>query len=537
MKKYIYMLFAATALASCDMDMLPESGTVTEEQKNEVIAQMPERLAGEINALKSGLLAFETISTSTSTYHNDFGYPAICLSLDQSGQDMVSENHGYNWFSSPLMMDDRLATSNINKLIWRTFYYHTKSANDILKTISAGYTEEDMPAEVKNYKAQALANRAFDYLNLVQIYQFTYLGHEEAKAVPMVTENLTAEQQTNNPRASVESVYTQIMEDLNTAITLFEEAGIERTSKADVDAQVAYGLRARANLLMGNWEAAASDAEKAWTGFSPYSIEAVSVPSFADANASSWIWGSIITDQDDVVQTGIINWPSHMCSITGNGYTTGTGVSYSHRRINTALWNQISDTDVRKNWWVDEAFYSELLVNAYGERIASALPAAATFAPFTNVKFGTVSGSYFDTDNSQDWPLMRAEEMILIQAEAMARAGKLGDAKTLLESFVQNFRDPEYTCAAADVNAFVDEVWFQRRIELWGEGFSLFDVLRLKKPLVRIGGGFSGNCTFADIQPESACMIYMIPECETNSNNGIGPNDNNESVIPPTPLG
>ncbi len=535
MKKYIYLLFAVATLASCEMDMQPESGTVTEQQKNEVIAQMPERLASDINALKSGLITFYTVSGS-STYHYDYGFPAVCLMLDQSGQDMVSEVHGYNWFQSSLMWQDRMATSVMNTFVWRVFYNHMKTANDIIATIKAGYTDGDMPETIQNYYAQALSSRAFDYLNLVQLYQFTYIGHEQAKAVPLVLDDLTTEQQTNNPRATVAEVYTQIMSDLDKAIELFKAAGIDRATKAEIDAKVAYGLRARANMLMGNWTAAASDAAAACQGFAPYSKGAVSVPSFTDINANSWIWGCIITDQDDVVQTGIINWPSHLCALTGNGYTTATGVNVAHRRINSALWNQIPDTDVRKGWWVDENMHSDLLVNAYGSYIGAALPGAATFGSYNNVKFGTVSGDYFDTDNSQDWPLMRAEEMILIQAEALARGGDLGSEKALLEAFVKGYRDAAYTCTASSLEAFVDEVWFQRRVELWGEGFAFQDIMRLKKPVKRTGGSFSGNCTF-DVQAESKDMIFMIPESETNSNNGIGEGDNNPTVNPPTPLG
>ena len=33
-----------------------------------------------------------------------------------------------------------------------------------------------------------------------------------------------------------------------------------------------------------------------------------------------------------------------------------------------------------------------------------------------------------------------------------------------------------------------DEIWFQRRIELW-EGFSFYDIMRLKKPVTRVVDG------------------------------------------------
>ena len=536
--KYIYLFLGVIGATSCDVDQLPESGTVTEQQKSEIVAMVPERLAAEVNGLKSGLNAFGTVSTSSSTIHMDFGYPAACISYDQSGMDMIAENHGYNWFSGALMHTNRLSTSTYNVFNWRVYYNHIKTANDIIATIK-GVGEDNLTDLLKVYYAMALTNRAFDYLNLVQSYQFTYIGNEDKPAVPLVLDNMPSEQLANNPRATVEAVYTQIMTDLNNALEYFEEAGIDRANKAEANANVAYGLRARANLLMGNWAEAAQDANNARKGFEPLSMASISVPSFTDVNASSWIWGIIITPEDDVVQTGIINWPSHMCAITGNGYTTGIGVHYAHKRINKTLYEWIPETDVRKGWFTGAnpvAEPSQSLVNMYGASIASALAKAACFGPYNNTKFGTVSGEYFDTDNSQDWPIMRAEEMILIEAEALAHTNP-SEAKTLLENFVKNYRNPEYVCQANDTESLVDEVWMQRRVELWGEGFSLFDLLRLKKPLVRKEAGFSGNCTWEDVQPGYNSLIYMIPDIEINSNQGISADDNNEAVVPPAPLG
>ncbi len=538
LNKYIYLLLGIASVTSCDIDRFPESSTVTEDQKSEIAEMVPERLSADVNGLKSGLTTFGTVSTSTSTIHMDFGFPAACISYDQSGMDMIAENHGYNWFSGALMHTDRLSTSTYNVFNWRIYYNHIKTANDLIATIKS-VGEENWSEEMKNYYAMALTGRAFDYLNLVQSYQFTYIGNEEKPAVPIVLDDITEEQQTNNPRATVKAVYEQIMKDLDLALDMFAEAGIERANKAEANANVAYGLRARANLLMGNWAQAAQDANAAREGYEPLSMGSISVPSFTDINASSWIWGIIITPEDDVVQTSIINWPSHMCAITGNGYTTGIGVHYAHRRINSTLYDWIPETDVRKGWFAGAdpvAEPSQGLINMYGAGLASALANAACFGPYNNTKFGTVSGDYFDTDNSQDWPIMRAEEMILIEAEALAHTNP-GEAKNLLENFVKNYRNPEYVCTASSTESLVDEVWMQRRVELWGEGFSLFDLLRLKKPLVRKGAGFSGNCTWEDVQPGYNSLIYMIPDIEINSNNGISEDDNNEAVVPPTPLG
>ena len=44
-------------------------------------------------------------------------------------------------------------------------------------------------------------------------------------------------------------------------------------------------------------------------------------------------------------------------------------------------------------------------------------------------------------------------------------------------------RDPQYTYN--DLQSFRDNVWWQRRVELWGEGHAYTDIMRLKKNLVR----------------------------------------------------
>ena len=517
--KYITLLFVSAALfAACEEGDALQGGTVTAEQKSEVAQENPAKLSSDMNALKDNLIQFGTISTSTSTNHLDFGFPALCLMFDQAGQDMVSENHGYNWLSNQLMLQDRVKTSTYNNFIWKLHFQHIKSANDILKTL---VSDEEPQGQIANYIGQALASRAFDYLQLVQAYQFTYLGHEEELAVPIVTETMSEEEAMNNPLATVKDVYTQIMDDLDTAIPYLENNPVDG-DKAQINAAVAYGLRARANMLMGEYANAATDAGKALelSGATPYSIEEVSVPSFNN-DAHSWIWGSIITVNNDVVQTGIINWPSHLCSMTGNGYTTAIGMNVVHKRINSTLWERIPETDVRKGWWVDSVYYSVNLENAFGAGYSVPIANAATFAPYTNVKFGPQDNILFNTENSQDWPLMRAEEMYLIWAEAAGRSAGVDAGKQVLEAFVQNYRNPDYVCAAADLDAFIDEVWFQRRIELWGEGFSLFDVLRLKKPIIRMGANFSGNVTYEDLPAESPIFIYSIPESEREANKGI----------------
>ena len=538
--KYILLLSATMVVASCDLDKFPEGSTVTQDQKNEVVELLPDRISSELNGLKTGLYSHTNLLTDYNN-HMDYGFPAACMIYETAGQDLLTLNDqtGYNKFISSQRLLDRNITSTFNAFLWKLYYKHMKTANDILKAIPADATD----AALKKYRGQALASRAFDYLQLIQTYQLTYIGHETANGVPLVLETTSDTELMNNPRASVQQVYSRIMEDLDEAITLLTGASA-RADKAEISVEVAYGLRARANLLMGKWSAAASDAAKAYGTSAPYSIADVSQPTFYNATDNSWIWGIVVTTEDYLAKTGIVNWPSNLCSLTGMGYTTAASATdVAYRLINKNLWAKIPETDVRKGWWVDEDLHSPVLDNGLGEDYAyywangmfngGTFP--SKFSPYTNVKFGPDNGTFADTENAQDWPLMRVEEMKLIEAEALGR-DNLATGKQKLEEFVRQYRDPSYTCTAGSLDAFIDEVWFQRRIELWGEGFALFDILRLKKPIIRQGANYPINSTFAEIAAEAPIMIYRIPEAETSVNSAITEADNNPAAMAPTPV-
>ena len=72
---------------------------------------------------------------------------------------------------------------------------------------------------------------------------------------------------------------------------------------------------------------------------------------------------------------------------------------------------------------------------------------------------------------------------------------------------------------------------------MWGEGFGLFDILRLKKPVVRISNGESNYDESAQINlsAESQILIYRIPQCEVAVNKAIPDADNNPIAPTPTP--
>lgn len=539
---FVALLGSAMLLTtSCsDLDTNPSGSTMSDGQLNEVLAQDPSKLKSEVSGMYANMIEYGAITQWYGTgqpRHYDFGYASTMMMMDASGQDEPSQVSGYNWYNKPLRFVDRTANSETTYFIWNQCYKNIKVANDVLKSVDL----ENLSDVAKSYVGQAYAMRAFEYFTLIQIYQFSYKGHEDAAGVPIVTEKTAEAEANNNPRAAVKDVYKQIMDDLNTAIDYLTDS---RSAKSEINRQVAYGLRARVNLVMQNWSDAAADAKKAAEGYTPLSKDAAAAPGFNDVSASNWIWGNIVDESNDIVLSGILNFPSMMCSFTGNGYSP----TYACRMINSKLWKEIPSTDVRKGWWIDENLNSPIVnpkyvvhqedededgnvvkylavYNQTGDEVADITE------PYTNVKFGAYKNQYGNELNACDIPLMRVEEMILIQAEATAMGGNVEEGKRILENFVRTYRDPSYTCNATTAEGVQDAVWFQRRVELWGEGFSFTDLLRLKKPLDRTGANYEVSVRF-NLPAESPIFLYLIPEDEENHNEALVGNNNPVVAVP-----
>lgn len=537
---FVALLGSAMLLTtSCsDLDTNPSGSTMSDGQLNEVLAQDPSKLKSEVSGMYANMIEYGAIAQwYGDVRHYDFGYASTMMMMDASGQDEPSQVSGYNWYNKPLRFVDRTANSETTYFIWNQCYKNIKVANDVLKSVDL----ENLSDVAKSYVGQAYAMRAFEYFTLIQLYQFTYKGHEDAAGVPLVTEKTTEAEANNNPRAAVKDVYKQIMDDLNIAIDYLTDS---RSAKSEINRQVAYGLRARVNLVMQNWSDAAADAKKAAEGYTPLSKEAAAAPGFNDVSASNWIWGNIVDESNDIVQTGILNFPAMMCSFTGNGYSP----TYACRMINSKLWKEIPSTDVRKGWWIDENLNSSIVDSKYvvhqkdEDEEGNVVKYLAVYnqtgddvaditEPYTNVKFGAYKNQYGNELNACDIPLMRVEEMILIQAEATAMGGNVEEGKRILENFVRTYRDPSYTCNASTAEGVQDAVWFQRRVELWGEGFSFTDLLRLKKPLDRTGANYEVSVRF-NLPAESPIFLYLIPEDEENHNEALVGNNNPVVAVP-----
>ena len=523
------MLGAALLTVSCnDIDeQVPQGGSLTKEQVQETNAAIPARtqatFAGMFNIMGKPHAAYPASSRA-----DDFGFIMAALSLDAEGADLFLQDNNYNWFSVCGEWSNRNPNYANPTIRYKIPYTLIGLANDFIASLPSD--SED--PEIINQIAQARVCRAFGYMALAPYFQFGYSVAKDKPCVPLLLDGTDF---TNNPRATVAEVWQYVIDELTLAIN--DLAGATRTSKAYVDQNVAYGLRARANLIVGNYAAAAEDAAKAMQGYTPASMAEVSEPAFCNLNEHNWIWGINIT-AEMVQSSGYPTSSSWISAFCGDGYAPATENTPC---INILLYDKIPATDVRKGWWLDENLHSpnwanltwvdpgDATVTATGDAIATFETSdggKTVFQPYTNIKFGMKSG-VGSTVNNNDWPLMRVEEMILIQAEGLAKSGNEAQAKTVLENFVKTYRDPEYKIDGRGLS-LADEIWFQRRVELWGEGFFIGDAKRLNKPVVRFHGGIENNEPAAfqfNVAADDPYQNMRFPQAETNYNLGIVPND------------
>lgn len=521
--------FAALALlSSCnELDTVPMGSVVTEGQKQEVIKNDPTMAEAGVNALPSTTKAVSAVYASN--VQCDFGLAALMLNMDSKSADMPAPNVGYNWFSYGLEYSDRTSTSRPTNQYWAGMYNMIYSSNAVIKGIDQETTNETL----RYYLAQAYGFRAMAYFYLAQMYQFTYKGNETLPCVPIITEENSDQAATSGlARNTVEEVYAFILKDLNKAVHFLNEnkiiAPADRYGKQFFTETTARGMRARVELVMNEWNAAADDADYVIrnSGTTPYTFDEVAMPSFWNAEDHSWLFAMVVESGE----VGNLHcWPGHAVTFYSGGYA---GVSV-FRKINKALFDRIPESDVRKGWWLDADGMSYNVDNAHYQVLAGYIDEDFKELAYVNVKFDTYQSLFSGICYLNDIPLMRIEEMYYILAEAQAMGGNPTGAVSTLVDFVTKYRDPDYTFSSSDPVQIQDEIWNQRRVEFWGEGIAYFDIQRLKKPMNRVGGAYPKECVF-NIPADSPLRIYLIPETEMESNPLIGAN--NPEGPQPTPV-
>lgn len=247
MKKYttiIISAFLVLGMTGCQ-DFLIEKPhmSLTDELATATIEDMDKNVAGAYAYIGSG-----------AWYSSDF----IIQNEMKSSNGMKhlgKSDHGY--FHDEWNLNFR--PDNTSPL-WGTAYSIIDAANKILVNLEGKGTEE----ERNNYRAEALFMRALAHFDLVRTYALPYSYTEDHShlGVPLI---LTPQALTDQPaRATVKTVYEQVINDLLEAESLIDPKYIRKGTDphAYASVQVIQALLSRVYLYAEEWQASADYAAK-----------------------------------------------------------------------------------------------------------------------------------------------------------------------------------------------------------------------------------------------------------------------------------
>lgn len=462
--------------------------------------------------------------------------------------------------------------------VWSYHYATINRANLTIEAIDNVGGADDASNTYAGYLGNALAYRAFAYLNLSRMLEYISTGDASldgyAKShniygltAPIVTEKTTEKEAQNNPRAPFYVMDRFILTDLNKAEKLLK--GYTRDGANEANEAVVYGLKARLWLDLGSrFDYKVSDlkaqldhedddslaqydklgittAKECYANAAKYARLAINEgyrplteqewynnnTGFNTAN-DAWIWamqiGSNDISGDDWTYK---SFTSYVSSETEFGIA-GLQTDSAYREIDKQLFSEINKSDWRRATWVaPEDAGKKSAATKYTTLLTAS--AFANLPAYANLKFKPAGGNMTDykAGSAVDIPLMRVEEMYFIEAEATAFTQGLKAGQKLLEDFMNTYRcnvtadnPTPFKCTSTNTWDFEKELLTQKRIEFWGEGVVYFDYKRLR---MDFNTAYSGSNTYTYYQQTNAAgyvhpyMNFCIPNTEVQNNKGI----------------
>lgn len=543
MKKIINKLFAGSLLAgmmlvsSCAGDYLDTAPTDS--------IGATDAVGTTANAMKALNGIAKIMTTQHSYFRGGFaGENNIMIQYES----YPSENYNYNYYASgwsPIFNQEFHTRTNSIYDAYAWYYYYTiaGNANTILANID---NAEGTEAERNFVKASALTFRAYAFEKLVHYYCWRWQDSNNGASQGIV---LRLDESTGGQGyATLAETYAQIYKDLDEAIMLFEQSGMDRNASQVwmPNINVAHAIYARAALTKQDYTKALTEAKLARQNY-PLMSNAEYHAGFCNPT-SEWIFGSFGSAQEN-------NWYwSYGTQYACNGYyANAAGAANGAGSIGRELINRIPNNDARKALFLTEDKFPGYNFNdgsamdlGYGilgmgddEKKADALwEEAAAYcqkmavsgleAPYQAGYMylgGQLKFYVFDTPGVSYLPFIRSSEMVLVEAEANYFLNDETAARAaLVELNATSGRNPEYTCDKSG-EALWNEIMDYRELELWGEGFAWSDYKRWNRDIVRHSFAEGGNAhiSVAKTIPASGVnkWTWDVPLNETDYNDEL----------------
>lgn len=452
----------------------------------------------------------------SNSIHSDFGVMSVFLGSDLMAADIVSGNN-YGWFreyyswTGPARPGSQSSTN-----AWYIAYKLINDANLILANIGKTVGNAN---DITQIKGEAYAYRAWAYLWLSEFYCKSYAAGLTNPGVPIYTTPSTAER-TGNPRGVSGDVFNRMTVDIDSAVALMEQANVStpfKGNKSYISKATAYGIHAQISLQTQKWADAATYADKAINLVGATTLmdsTTYATSGFRSASNPEFMWCSVqaVTQAAD---QSILSFPSFVDANSGGTYAS-VG---EFKAMPKYLYDMMPASDVRKTTFT-------LAVPAGISGVRYYLQKKFTLTPG-----GTLNWAF---DNLY----MRVAEMHLIKAEGLAKSGNEAGATTALELLVKR-RNAAYSFAGTPYftgavpggsTKLLEEIYLQRRLELWLEGRAFNDLKRLGRGVNRPTGTSNYSLVrdfILQVDASSPMWQYKISQVEMDNNKSFTGADQN----------
>ena len=430
------------------------------------------------------------------------GEPSMCIFRDALGEDVVipTASNGY-YVGTARWLDHRNATAVTNEFPFRFYYYLILQCNLILEAIGDSgpflIPVEDS-LQMRAIRGEVYCFRAWAHFQLLQLYGYRYDPNGDNLLLGITYRKNSGA--TVLERHSVKDCYDWMHEDLDSAIYYLSD--YTPVSVTHISRKVAYGIKSRICLAQQNFKLAASCAslaiqEAREEGFRLMKgEECLNGFSKLISRAREALWAANTQDDQTVA---FFSFYAYMSWNFNSG-----AVRVAPRCINSLLYEQIAETDIRRKWW-----------DPTGE-LTGPTSAYKQYA-YQNRKFEVVNTAV----SAGDFAYMRLAELYLTKAEALARQGLEQEARETLYDFVVT-RNPNYPLSSNGGTDLIDEIMVQRRIELWGEGFRFTDLKRLNVLLDRNGSNYAKTVAqIMEVAADDVRWQWLIPDTEIENSLGV----------------
>lgn len=429
----VFLCFSCNKL----VEIPQPKNTVTTVKVFTTDAQAQSVMAGVLTQMINGVN-----STGSKTFSNGLITLLAGLSADEFDSQTTTSSTSYYQFNS----NNLDANNGFMGEIWNTTYQAIYGANAILEGIEASESPSLRQKARTELTAEARFIRAFSYFYLLNLFG----------DVPLVM--TTDFNKTKNlPRATVASVYQQIIKDLNDAANGlpadYSAGGGERIR---ANKWVAKALLARVYLFTGEHNKALTEANEVIAQTGLYQLEELDKVFLKNSSESIWQ-----LQQNTAVEPGT-STPEGDFILPNPLHSGAHSVTLSRSLLKT-----FELGDLRRSLWVDSADYTNL-----GITTRTIFPFKYKSGRYNRV-LGGISTEYY--------MVLRLAEQYLIRAEVNALNGQTGAALADLNILRSRAGLGELP-ASLSKEEVLAAVAKERRKELFAEwGHRWFDLKRTGK--------------------------------------------------------